>query len=328
MTQPMMPESVIYFCDWRSDDRFIKIGVTSHWLQRKAAHEAEGGSMIALMPGSRDMEQRMHNELAPHRADLVRKKEIYECRAVAPYVEGLVMRGYASCDEHDVAHIPLLPWDAISPAAVLGTSAGQYLFGPADMAPRHRQERLPGMPLVDALRRSTKYACYSSQTDEWYTPPAIIEAARRAMGTIDLDPAPCPSANAVVGARAYYSERISGLDERHPWTGNVWMNPPYGGNAEQFVRRLMREYDSGRVTQAIVLLSSQAIVTKWADDAVRKASAIGVSRGRWEFRPGNGQVISSPAGGSSLLYYGQRVREFCSAFDSLAHVMTPAWLRD
>jgi len=183
-----------------------------------------------------------------------------------------------------------------------------------------------GLPLTDRIRRSARFACWSSQTDEWYTPPQVIEAARATMGGIDLDPASCPSANLTIAASAYYSERVNGLDRLNPWLGRIWINPPYGGKAELFTGRLLSELSpAGEVTQAIVLLGSQALVTKWADPAVRRSNAIGVSRGRWEFRPGNGQIISSPAGGSSLLYFGDRVEAFSRHFESLAHVMLPSW---
>ena len=44
---------------------------------------------------------------------------------------------------------------------------------------------------------------YSSSSDDWYTPSVYVDAARRVLGgTIDLDPASCPAANAVVQANS------------------------------------------------------------------------------------------------------------------------------
>jgi ParB family chromosome partitioning protein len=155
----------------------------------------------------------------------------------------------------------------------------------------------------------------------------VIEAARRTMGRIDLDPASCPAANRTVRAAHYYSQRVDGLDRSHTWTGCVWLNPPYGGLAAGFTDRLLAELSAGNVTQACVLLSSQAILTKWADGAVRACSGMGVSRGRWEFEPGLGQAVSSPAGGSAIVYYGDRAGDFAREFEGLAHVFLPAWSR-
>lgn len=85
---------------------------------------------------------------------------------------------------------------------------------------------------------------------EYYTPPAIIEAARIALGgTIDLDPASSEKANGRVGAGRFFGApmelirgEIGGLPvvDRvgmgaldYPWMcDTLWMNHPFG-NAEQ-----------------------------------------------------------------------------------------------
>ncbi len=98
----------------------------------------------------------------------------------------------------------------------------------------------------------------SSKSVEWYTPPQYVEAARRVMGGIDLDPASSAAANQTVQATRFYSEVDNGLDQ--PWTGRVFINPP-GGKIKNksyqgfFAHKLLAEFNTGNVVEGIVLLN-------------------------------------------------------------------------
>lgn len=61
---------------------------------------------------------------------------------------------------------------------------------------------------------------------EYYTPVEIIEAARRVMGGIDLDPASSACANEIVKATHFFTKDDNGL--RRHWFGCVWLNHPFG----------------------------------------------------------------------------------------------------
>lgn len=95
---------------------------------------------------------------------------------------------------------------------------------------------------------------------EWYTPLEIVEAARRVMGGIDLDPASSAAANARVAAKFYFDRGSESL--ARPWVGNVWLNPPFADNAA-FVGKLLAEYADGRVQQACVITFA-SLDTAWA----------------------------------------------------------------
>ncbi len=114
-------------------------------------------------------------------------------------------------------------------------------------------------------------AQHSSAKQEHYTPSDIVEAARKVMGGIDLDPASCEKANEIVKAAAYCTRENNGL--LHPWWGKVFLNPPGGRefgatgrpNSQLWWPKLVDEWCSGRVEQAIfvgfsieILQSSQS----------------------------------------------------------------------
>lgn len=68
----------------------------------------------------------------------------------------------------------------------------------------------------------------TSGKTEYYTPPEIIEAARLAMGSIDLDPASSEAANKIVKATRFYTKEDDALSGNCPWEcSSMWMNHPF-----------------------------------------------------------------------------------------------------
>jgi len=154
--------------------------------------------------------------------------------------------------------------------------------------------------------------------NEWYTPPEYIEAARLAMGEIDLDPASSDAAQKTVEAKNFYTVKDDGLSKS--WKGRVWLNPPYSQPAiQQFVEKLISEFKQGHVSQAI-LLTHNYTDTEWFHIAARASSMICLTRGRIKFVGADGS-LAAPTQGQAFFYYGSERRVFQDAFESFGVIV-------
>lgn len=82
-------------------------------------------------------------------------------------------------------------------------------------------------------RASARSVYFDIRTNEWFTPDTILALVAHlfAPGVIELDFCSTAAANTRVGARAYYDVAPDGLDVKNAWTGNVFINPPFGTRA-------------------------------------------------------------------------------------------------
>lgn len=72
----------------------------------------------------------------------------------------------------------------------------------------------------------------SNTTDVWLTPPSMIEA----LGEFDLDPC-CPNNLPWKTAKSFYSLENGQDGLELPWSGRIWLNPPYS-NWGKFMEKL------------------------------------------------------------------------------------------
>lgn len=152
----------------------------------------------------------------------------------------------------------------------------------------------------------------NSGNNEWYTPAEYIEAARKAMGSIDTDPASNDIANKVVKAEKYYTIETDGL--AHDWHGNVWMNPPYSSDLiTKFIEKLKEQ--RGNYEQAIILVNN-ATETQWFYEIVKIASAVCFPKSRVKFYMPDGKT-GAPLQGQAVLYVGNNTEKFISAFGGI-----------
>jgi phage N-6-adenine-methyltransferase len=154
-------------------------------------------------------------------------------------------------------------------------------------------------------------------TDEWGTPPEIIERVRTFYGgQIDCDPASNETAQRVVRATQYYTKEQDGLKQE--WRGNTFLNGPYS-RVVPFVNKLIDEYSAGHATE-VIALTNAAIGTEWFNVLLAAAARACILRDRLRFLL-NGEARNSPTTGQVLFYVGPRFSEFTRAFRPLGHVV-------
>lgn len=130
-------------------------------------------------------------------------------------------------------------------------------------------------------------------TGRWLTPPHIVAA----LGEFDLDP--CGAPNHVLAAHTYLPENgDDGL--RDPWFGRVWLNPPYGRQAEPFIERLA-EHGNGTA-----LIFARTDTQMFHRLVWERATAILFLEGRISFLDAKGVVAKANSGAPScLIAYGE-----------------------
>lgn len=199
-------------------------------------------------------------------------------------------------------------------------------------------------------------ALLSSESNEHYSPPSIVEPARVALGgTIDFDPFSCALANTIVRATSFYSAEQAPSGFAAAWHGNVLCNPPGGklsGESQQVLAwvKLLSEVKIGRVQSAIFVCFNLGFlqVSQGAPPPLPLDYPICYPSSRVAYlvdrlpaptpkqpkrKPTAKQLADfaatglcegdSPPGASCIVYVGAEVERFATAFDPIGHVVVP-----
>lgn len=193
-------------------------------------------------------------------------------------------------------------------------------------------------------KQSHQWVNQTSGGVEFYTPVEIIEAARECLGGIELDPASCEVANQVVKAGRFFSLSDDGL--KQVWSGNVWLNHPFGkhekacgknckkktcktrgyhlavdfpGNAA-WITKLVSEYESGNLDQAlnIVFCNTSEI---WFRPLLQYPQCF--IHGRTQFREPCGRVAGNATKGCVITYLGDNIDRFAQVFGQFGDIKVP-----
>ena len=196
---------------------------------------------------------------------------------------------------------------------------------PARRAQTLAQMRDQGVRLRD-LAHGSHYWVRPGVTYEWYTPPEIIEAARKVMGgTITLDPASSSDAQKIVKARRFFSAEDDGLSK--PWRAQrAWVNPPFGGEPDgssrltKWVGKLLEEFEVGHIKQAMLLVRA-ATSAIWFAPLWRFPICFVI--GKPPFIPGPGVPTEAPSINTAIVGFGVDVDAFIREFGSRGQVIVP-----
>jgi hypothetical protein len=179
---------------------------------------------------------------------------------------------------------------------------------------------------------------------EYYTPVPIIEAARKVMGSIDLDPTSSDIANLYVNAPLYYTRENDSFNK--DWHGNVWFNPPftrgekpciiphdkckkktcvergYHNNSfipstADWVDKIIYQYLSGRINQACVITFANTSES-WAQKLL--GFPVCFFKGRTHYFNQYGEEMTQAPKGSMVAYMGCNNTKFRTVFKELGQV--------
>lgn len=152
---------------------------------------------------------------------------------------------------------------------------------------------------------------------EYYTPPAIINAARTTMGSIDLDPASSVAANRHVRAKRIFTVEHDGLTQS--WNGNVWLNHPFQrGRNHLWINKAATAFKMRSEPMQICLITFASTSEAWFRPLLSFPQCF--LHGRTNYFLPNGHILKGATKGSVVTYMGTRVAEFAVAFAPLGTV--------
>lgn len=127
--------------------------------------------------------------------------------------------------------------------------------------------------------------------EDWLTPPHIIHS----LGSFDTDPC-SPIGRPWDTAALHYTAQDNGLLK--PWNGRVWMNPPYGDQTENWMRR-MAEHGNG-----IALIFARTETKTFHPWVWKHADGLLWLKGRLRFFTKEGKEGGTAGAPSVLISYG------------------------
>lgn len=157
---------------------------------------------------------------------------------------------------------------------------------------------------------------FSSTDNEHYTPlDLLFEVVKFYGGMIDLDPCSNSKTLPNTPSRLQYTKEDDGLSQ--PWFGNVFVNPPYGGDLKHWAIKAKSEYLCGNCQQILFLAPSRT-ETAWYRELIQFDRLNFAKRLKFQNPKNDGNSAPFP---SVMFYLGKRHQAFDDRFSSLGEII-------
>jgi hypothetical protein len=274
--------------------------------------------LLAAVNATTKDEEYIKEHFAAHlRPKGFRTEYFYPADPVIQYVNWLRSQWYSSINEDD----DRADADMVDPEHWLPDRNGRAIAPPVRDDLRIVQDYEDPSDVL----YNTAWSWMASQksgVQDYFTPPEIVDAAREAMGDIDLDAASHPLANRTHKIPDYFHTGRSAF--HNDWYGRVWLNPPYGNNAPWF-ERILHFVEAGAVEQLCMLSPMWAFQTKIARPVIERASGLillSPTPKFWGNKDPDKTGSNNPHG---VIYIGPHGSRFHQAFARFGFPMRPAW---
>lgn len=193
------------------------------------------------------------------------------------------------------------------------------------------------------MTNNAQYINQDSGNTEYYTDTRIIEAARRCLLGIELDPASSTIANATVKAKRFITKEQDGLSQ--PWTTRtLWLNHPFhrgwtactptctrktcvkrGHHVYEdipsnldWITKLVDEYESGNIRNGAICITFANTSETWFRKLLPYPQCF--PHGRINYNNPDGTVNRGVTKGSVITYLGRDVDRFNECFKHIGDI--------
>lgn len=255
-------------------DRYMKIGHGKNIATRLRSHMADAdmhdnpAKIVAVVNGTKADEAYVHRYFNQFRYDAAKHELFHHAVELTDYVRWLRKQGFVEVGDDD-------KWAGGIVRDLQPTDSAGWLPNAT-----RREKHIATL----FVQKHDDYGPREITGDDYYTPLELIALVRDAMGgPIELDPASHAAANQRIGALAFYTKDQDGT--QLPWTGRVWLNPPFSGPPgwPEFAEKACAELDRGKVPILMALASCTAITAGYMAPLMQRTRLMVVPHHRFVF---------------------------------------------